>query len=122
MKKISALHWLAIIFTVSGAIELLSWVMGGAPGRAMVRMLLLIALYASLLKGSRAARIALGLLYFVGGMSSFIAALDASSPPLGRVVLGLCGMFFVAAAGFFLRSGVLRALAIKQPAARSDVI
>lgn len=84
--------------------------MGASLEKCVVRVLLLIGLFALTLKGSRLARYTLSVLYFLGGILTFLYALHSDEQLRFVILLGVFSVFSVISAGFFLRSNVLRAL------------
>lgn len=116
MKKISTLSRLGLIVGTSVTLELLTWVLGAFSVQGVVRLLVLAILLALMLNGSRLARYALSVLYFLGGVLMIVSALRAGTGPVFAVVLGALAIFYVASAGFFLRSRALQAMvAAKSP-------
>jgi predicted membrane channel-forming protein YqfA (hemolysin III family) len=116
MKKISTLSRLGLIVGTSVTLELLTWVLGAFSVQGVVRLLVLAILLALMLNGSRLARYALSVLYFLGGVLMIVAALRAGTGPVFAVVLGALAIFYVVSAGFFLRSRALQAMvAAKSP-------
>jgi hypothetical protein len=116
MKKISTLSRLGLIVGTSVTLELLTWVLGAFSVQGVVRLLVLAVLLALMLNGSRLARYALSVLYFLGGVLMVVSALRAGTGPVFAVVLGALAIFYVASAGFFLRSRALQAMvAAKSP-------
>jgi hypothetical protein len=116
MKKISTLSRLGLIVGTSVTLELLTWVLGAFSVQGVVRLLVLAILLALMLNGSRLARYALSVLYFLGGVLMIVSALRAGTGPVFAVVLGALAIFYVVSAGFFLRSRALQAMvAAKSP-------
>jgi hypothetical protein len=116
MKKISTLGRLGLIVGASVTLELLTWALGAFSIQGVVRLLVLAVLLALLLNGSRLARYALSVLYLLGGVVMMASALRAGIGPVFAVVLGALGIFYLVAAGFFLRSRALQAMvAAKSP-------
>lgn len=116
MKNISALSRLGLIVGISVTLELLTWALGAFSIQGVVRLLVLAVLLALLLNGSRLARYALGVLYFLGSLLMIASALRAGTGPVFAVVLGALAVFYLVSAGFFLRSRALRAMiAAKSP-------
>lgn len=116
MKNISTLSRLGLIVGTSVTLELLTWVLGAFSIQGVVRLLVLAVLLALMLNGSRLARYALSVLYFLGGVLMIVSALRAGTGPVVAVVLSALAIFYVASAGFFLRSRALQAMvAAKSP-------
>jgi O-antigen ligase len=116
MKKISTLSRLGLIVGTSVTLELLTWALGAFSIQGVVRLLVLAVLLALLLTGSRLARYALSVLYFLGGVIMIVSALRAGTGPVFAVVLGALAVFYLLSAGFFLRSRALQAMiAAKAP-------
>lgn len=116
MKKISTLGRLGLIVGTSVTLELLTWALGAFSVQGVVRLLVLAVLLALLLNGSRLARYALGVLYFLGSLLMIASALRTGTGPVFAVVLGALAVFYLVSAGFFLRSRALQAMiAAKSP-------
>jgi len=118
MKKISTLSRLGLIVGTSVTLELLTWALGAFSIQGVVRLLVLAVLLALLLNGSRLARFALSVLYFLGGLIMIVSALRAGTGPLFAVVLGALAIFYLLSAGFFLRSRALQAMIAARAPAR----
>jgi hypothetical protein len=109
LKNPSSLTWLGLIFGISVAVEVLPWAMGIFSEKSIVRLVLLVGLFAFLLKGSRFARYALALMYLLAGGLIF-SAMGPGMPVKFVILFGFLSVFSVCSAGFLLRSKVLRAL------------
>lgn len=110
MKKSASIKTLGLIFGLTLAAEIITWMLGVPPEKSIVRLIFLSGLFVWLLKGSRLARYTLSVVYF---LSSLLAAFSAarSGETFAFSVLFWCfSLFSVAAAVFFLRSNVLQAL------------
>lgn len=107
MNKPSSGTWLALIFGVTLTAEAVAWLYGAPPEPIVIRLLLLSWLFARLLKGSRFARYTLAVLYFLGGVLAAISAIRMQS---GVAFAILFSLFSLAAAAFFVRSDMLRAM------------
>lgn len=109
--KQPALAWIGWIFGITAAFELLILLMGGGGAKVLVRLLVLAALFALLLKGYRFPRYVLGLLYLAGGLFALFAVLSNTSNLFLVVSMLPFGVFSLVAAWFFFRSRALRAWA-----------
>lgn len=89
--------------------------MGAPPEKSIVRLLFLIGLFVWLLKGSRFARYTLGIVYLLGALLAVLSAVRPGEDPKFAAVFWCFSAFSVVAAGFFIRSNVLRALTAPVP-------
>jgi hypothetical protein len=110
LKRLSSIKLLGFIFFITLAGEILSWVMGAPPEKSVVRLIFLAGLFAWLLKGSRFARYTLSIVYFLGALLAVLSAVRSGEEPRFVALFWCFSIFSVAAAGFFIRSKVLRAL------------
>jgi len=89
--------------------------MGAPPEKSVVRLIFLAGLFAWLLKGSRFARYTLCVVYFLAELLAVISATRTGEEPKFVILFWCFSIFSVVAAGFFIRSGVLRALTSATP-------
>ncbi|MRW84258.1 hypothetical protein GJ698_09150 [Pseudoduganella sp. FT26W] len=115
MNKKTSIKILGIIFGITLLAEILTWVLGAPPEKSIVRLLGLTGMFLWLLSGSRFARYALSVVYF---LSALLAALSAARPGEAPAFIALFlsfSTFSFVAAVFFVRSTVLGALTDPVP-------
>lgn len=110
LNKNTSIKLLGLIFGITLLVEILNWVMGAPPEKSIVRLIFLTGLFVWLLKGSRFARYTLSIVYLLSALLTALSAVQSGGALAFIALLWCFSIFSLAAAGYFIRSNVLRAL------------